>query len=159
MNKTVEHIQNLAQLQKSVNMNIYGIYQFVLDHGIKFNVTDASFPKLGKPKECFFNAAKLVLDSFKYTYCEGFAFGQVLPVVHAWCIDVNGNVIDPTWSKGSDYIGVPFTNQYLIQRLAKTGYYGSLIDNFQEGFPLLTGKHNIHNVIHPCAATLKASLV
>ena len=52
-----------------------------------------------KPRQCFANAARLVLfdESGELRYCEGFALGAVMPVAHAWAA-INGKVVDLTWT-------------------------------------------------------------
>ena len=39
---------------------------------------------------------------------------------------------------GWEYYGVPFKRRYLAERAVKTKRYGSLIDDWEHGFPLLT---------------------
>ena len=46
-------------------------------------------------KECFHNCWKADVGG-KYDYYEGWCFSGVLPVAHAWLVDSNGHVIDPT---------------------------------------------------------------
>ena len=51
---------------------------------------------------------------------EGYAINRWVarhPVAHAWCIDLEGFVVDTTWDEGMDYFGVPFRMQY-VRRIA-----------------------------------------
>jgi len=102
--------------------------------------TPAPLPKdveLMTIKECFKNAALLALERPDLTYVEGFATIGLVPVLHAWCVDDEGRVIDPTWPEGGiEYYGVPFDRRWLIRELAKVKYYG-FIDDYRRGFPLL----------------------
>lgn len=150
MDPTTQYVTNLSIMMRKQAPNTYGIYQFILDRGIKFKITESSFPRLGKMKECFRNAAMLVTENKNYTYCEGFAMGAVIPVLHAWCIDGAGNVIDPTWENGSDYLGVPFNTKYLWSTITRTHCFTSLIDNWTEGFPLLKNSDEQKLAIHSC---------
>lgn len=93
----------------------------------------------GEEKQCFANATHAMLRFPKLTYCEGYALG-IIPVLHAWLVTPRGIVVDPTWRKaGTEYFGVPFNKQFVMRTLRSRGYYG-VLDNMEEGFPLLTGK-------------------
>jgi len=98
----------------------------------------------GETKECFQNCFNNLLKFPDLVYCEGFALCQTLPVHHAWLLDDDNKVIDPTWwslpQQSVEYFGVSFRKQYVLQIAASSGYYG-VIDNFVEGYPLLTGDH------------------
>jgi hypothetical protein len=68
--------------------------------------------KRGWPKMCFANAAKLARRSRgKLTYVEGYAIHSDLGLHmhHAWTIDSEGRVVDPTWADPETgvYVGVP----------------------------------------------------
>ena len=114
--------------------------QFVLEHGREWTAAKlpGRFSRM-TPRECFMNATNLVLEDPSLTYVEGFAAG-VIPVHHAWVVDLDGSVIDPTWKdpENSTYFGVPFEREYLLETIQESGYYG-LIDNFKMRWPLLTG--------------------
>ena len=64
------------------------------------------------PKQCFVNAARLVGRYPRLTYVEGFAYRETvgLPIHHAWAVDEDRQVVDPTWDDPVDcsYWGVPF---------------------------------------------------
>ena len=94
-----------------------------------------------KAKECFKNAAEMAIDSSRFIYCEGYGL-SIIPVMHAWCLDKDGNVIDPTWAnfafeKGREYFGIAINTKYLITHLCKTERYGSLIDAWDSGWQML----------------------
>jgi predicted ABC-type ATPase len=102
--------------------------------------------KYGKQKECFKNAFQLASNSpDKYTYVEGYASpaGVPIPIHHAWVVDKDGKVIDNTWRKpGEAYIGVAFSNKYMLNNAFETGTYGILNgsdkqfrDVISNGFP------------------------
>lgn len=65
------------------------------------------------PKQCFANAAALVRRAAGLTYCEGFVARPplALPVHHAWAINEDREVFDPTLDDPEvcAYIGVPIT--------------------------------------------------
>jgi hypothetical protein len=62
-------------------------------------------PWRGTPKACYANAQYLVKRRPGWRYVEGFATALV-PIEHAWCLNPDGQVIDPTLEQASDYFGV-----------------------------------------------------
>jgi hypothetical protein len=102
----------------------------------------------GLPRQCYLNASRLALRSSRFTYVEGCAIGCSLgiPVEHAWCIDAEGRVVDPTWKDGHDYFGVAFRTTYL-RFILSLNRNGGLITNHKMGFPLLTGKHRVEEAL------------
>jgi hypothetical protein len=90
--------------------------------------------KRGIIKECFRNAAMLAMDEpDRYIYCEGYAM-SIFPVLHAWCLTTEGQVVDPTWQRkhsgrsmmGVAYFGIAIKLRYLRRHLAEKGYWGQL---------------------------------
>lgn len=84
-----------------------------------------------KDKECFANATRLSLYglSSKYRYVEGLAACSLgFPILHAWCEDAAGNVIDPTWREPEkcSYMGVVITASELQYSMLKHEVYGVL---------------------------------
>lgn len=84
----------------------------------------------GPKKACFQTSAQLALDyPDELTYVEGYAFADIpiaLPLAHAWLIDDNGRVVDPTWSGGSGYFGLALSTAELAEYLAISEQYGIL---------------------------------
>lgn len=82
---------------------------------------------LGEPKQCYKNAALLVLESEDLTYVEGYACPPgLIPVHHAWCIDAKGLVIDTTLTEPehTQYFGIPMSPGFLRRELEKSDYWG-----------------------------------
>jgi hypothetical protein len=79
----------------------------------------------GKPKSCFLNATAIVLVRDDVAYVEGYALDPNIPIPlqHAWLVDSNGRVIDPTWAdnKGHVYYGIAFKRDFLADALSKAG--------------------------------------
>jgi hypothetical protein len=76
-----------------------GPEDFCLMHGVSF--TPAPLPKQFTPmleNYCFDNVYKFVRRYPEYHYVEGYASWGVFPMMHAWAIDAEGTVIDPTWT-------------------------------------------------------------
>jgi hypothetical protein len=78
------------------------LYEWLLEHGEEFQgarwrTHHGKGYRMGKVRECFQNAFLRTLYFDNLTYCEGYAFSGLLPVHHAWCVDENDVVVDPTW--------------------------------------------------------------
>ena len=105
---------------------------FYLRNGRRFGLDPKSAPgSHGVPNACYANAAALAERCQDLRYCEGFALRPgLVPVHHAWCIDIKGVVVDPTWRHvaGTDYFGVVFRRDYLTRALAENGRAGILVD-------------------------------
>jgi hypothetical protein len=104
---------------------------FVKKYGIRF--TPQPLPKgffKGEPQQCFRNCALHVIEGRDdLVYVEGYAL-SIIPIHHAWLVDAEGNVYDPTWrAPGHEYIGVPFNREFLCEMLVESGLYG-LLDNY-----------------------------
>ena len=105
---------------------------FYLRNGRRFALDPKSAPSSrGVPNACYANAAALAENCRDLRYCEGFALRPgLVPVHHAWCIDISGAVVDPTWRHlvGTDYFGVVFRRDYMVRALAENGRAGILVD-------------------------------
>jgi hypothetical protein len=129
MDKTNVMISN--NFPKDTGMKYKGNYDMVLKEGSFFEVQERPKKiKQGEMKQCYTNAGRLALDDDNYTYCEGFAstkqFG--IPFAHAWCIDKQGKVVDPTWKDGASYFGIKFSTDFLKQTILKTKTWGLIPD-------------------------------
>src|SRR5579872_572248 len=93
---------------------------------------------------CFANAFRLLMRH-DMIYVEGYAIstGSSMGNLHAWCVDRDGNVYDPTWKNGDAYFGIPFKSEYVksviaerIERLGEEAYFG-ILDDYPAGWPLV----------------------
>lgn len=150
----VKWLRQIAQFRKETVMKGLApktpyacVEDFVLRHGRAwtskpYNHADWAPMKRGQLKQCFKNAF-LMASRFpdRLRYCEGIGY-HIIPMVHAWCVDAAGNVVDPTWRNPETrlYFGCVFRLDYVERRVMQTGTYCSMLDDYQGGFPLLTGK-------------------
>lgn len=121
-----------------------GMYEFVFDHGLEM-FSPRSLPRTyrcfkGEKKMCFRNAAMAAMVHNSLIYCEGYA-SHIIPVLHAWCLDPHGRVLELTWDKPApDYFGIPFRMGFLRNELIRNGNYG-LLDQMRDHFALVRGKY------------------
>lgn len=79
----------------------YGPYRFVRLYGTAYEparLPDGVQP--GRPRCCFANAFRLAAEQPELHYVEGFGtlWGcDTWLYRHAWCIDDDGHVVDPSW--------------------------------------------------------------
>jgi hypothetical protein len=85
-------------------------------------------PERGPKKQCFANAAQLARSTSGLHYVEGYAVAGrlMLPLAHAWCVDDEGRVYDPTWPDGRDYYGVVFDRDRVEDLRQMTGSHDVL---------------------------------
>lgn len=103
------------------------VSRFLLRNGRRWGVGPDTYdgPR-GRRGQCYKNAALMALERRELTYVEGLATVVGVPLSHAWLVDGEGQVIDPTWGDGAGYFGVAFSTEYLLRCITKNGRYGLL---------------------------------
>ena len=131
MNAIREHLEVCQRAWPHMPM-----IKFLLDHGVEYRHGPGSFTgRRAEPKACFQNATLLMLEQPDLTYVEGKVSVYGLPIDHAWCVDPDGLVIDPTLVGDSDlsrlggYFGIPFERDYVLKACKTNKVYG-LLDGF-----------------------------
>jgi len=150
------------------NGEVMGSSTTLTDGELETVLKAASFSKLAfEPKQCYHNAMMLVIHDRhdKIEYCEGYAFTGGIPVPHAWNA-INGKVIDLTRSLREEaaeefiegkppqadlrdrvlgtfpdhweYRGVTFDPDRVLGFVSRYEKTGSLIGDFEGGYPLFT---------------------
>lgn len=158
---TATYLQGLLTMRKNcrtpIGYKFNGFEQLVLTYGVPF-IRTSGLPrhiKKGPVKLCYQNATNLMLYH-GLTYCEGFAFSGLIVTMHAWNLDAKGNIIDNTWCnrgkkprwEGHEYLGIPFKKEFVTKTIAEREYYG-VIDDWSRDFPLLSGKIDPKEFLHP----------
>jgi hypothetical protein len=117
--------------------------EFVLLHGREY-VATRPLPdgmERGPEKLCFQNAWQFAnISPTRLIYVEGFA-ASIFPMHHAWVVDRQGTVFDPTWEfeEGRIYFGIPISREYGLKALVRRAVWGMLDpyptrDHFESGF-------------------------
>ncbi|MBD2132587.1 hypothetical protein H6F47_09145 [Sphaerospermopsis sp. FACHB-1094] len=155
MNNNLERLitilQQRAELYNKLNKNSDFLYKsvdcLVLAYGQPFTKQIKS-PFQGEPKSCCQNCYQALYDFPELSYCEGFAMNNNLgiPIIHAWLVNKNLEVIDPTWIgdrfQNCTYFGVVLTDDFVLEMTGKTERYGILESDYvmdyqlqRQGFP------------------------
>lgn len=127
-NPCVEMVRLLHAASHPSRMALY--HQWLLDNGKEFikkrnqnRSLELQISHGLRVKECYYNCQKLALLGIG-EYCEGYADGSI-PVEHAWLVDGDGTVIDPTWAAnenlvGGSYFGVKIPEDLIRESWQKT---------------------------------------
>jgi len=132
------YLEVIASFQEGMNgrdnLQFKSYEALVLHYGYGFQGRPLGETDLerGEKKLCFMNA--LLVDSSRYTYCEGWGISEdlAIPIQHAWVIDRQGNAYDPTWDYDTKafYFGVPINHSWAIERTLEQEVYGILPNDF-----------------------------
>lgn len=102
----------------------------MLTHGRQFIFDSLSYAgKRGKAHGCYMNAGRIALDDSSKTYVEGYVSVHGVPIEHAWVVDADGKVQDPTITGPEGilgYFGLPIKTEYLRDTILKKGTWGVL---------------------------------
>mgnify|MGYP006427996217 CR=1 FL=1 len=108
----------IQQHEKRCGQHNDTVTGLLIDHGREFmaHTLDPDFPRMA-PKQCFRNAMTLALEYPQdLVYCEGYV-SALIPILHGWCADEDGQVVDPTLDRPDDreYFGIPFKLSYAAE--------------------------------------------
>jgi hypothetical protein len=121
--------QHFIEMRNVFGRNVYN--DFMIAHGVEYVIgPDTYAGRRGIPKSCFENAFHLAHEDKSLTYVEGKACCFGVPLDHAWCVNSEGVVVDPTIVNGhdrmSDYFGVPLQTKYVARAIVTNNVYGVL---------------------------------
>jgi hypothetical protein len=115
-------------MQKTIDEVIY-------DQGKEFPVRKALPERIVTPhtKACYGNAYRLYRRRKHLTYCEGYVALEScpIPVMHGWCVNAEGEVLDPSveQDRPAIYYGMAFKDEFVLASWAilnKRRYIGIL---------------------------------
>lgn len=100
----------------------------------------------GQLGHCYENATLAVIHNPELQYAEGVAFSAAtgeLGYLHAWAVDKDGSVVDPTWDEPEKgrYYGVVYDKAKYLSHARKTGYYGVLGNIFENANKVMKRGH------------------
>lgn len=127
-----DHLKFLAELEKD-----FGPATALLKFGQAFEATDErpAWLKRGVAKQCYKNATQVMLNRDDVFYAEGFAIDldMPIPLEHAWLVDANGHVIDPTWDRAEDhlYFGVVFERDAIQSAMVSNGGDAGILTDYK----------------------------
>lgn len=130
-----------------------GPQHWVLAHGEYF--IGHKLPKkykLEKVQQCFYNSFKGYTKYDDLTYVEGYV-SSIFPIQHAWNIDASNQVVDLTLrdkyipTEEREYFGVPMQFSFISKTSHDRQVFGSVIDNWEKGFPLLVNDNLLPKVL------------
>jgi hypothetical protein len=108
------------------------IPKLLLTHGRLMNEKSPEHEDFtrGALGECYMNAGRALHTHPHLHYVEGYAVpGNIpFPMMHAWLVDDEGRVIDPTWEDGAAYFGMIIGRHTVMEITMQTGYWG-ILDN------------------------------
>ena len=150
MNNNLDRLLALIKQEADLNDRIYKKSSFyyknnqllVLKDGLPFLKRLEPSPVKGKPKLCYKNCFQALWNYPELNYCEGFATSNEVPlaVSHAWLVNDDSEVVDPTWDEkytGCTYFGVVFNKKFLREIALKTKHYGILDNDYLNEYQLL----------------------
>lgn len=132
-------VNNMMSPHRNEDLIHATIEGLVLEHGQTFDPSPRP-PDVAKDtiKECFSNALTLALTLPGWVYCEGYATATIpVPVLHGWCLNADGVVVDPTWDEGTGYYGIPLDPLKALTYCAGQGRWGILPNDWMNDTVLL----------------------
>lgn len=134
---TIALLEMMADLVKRNGGPEDSVPAFLLKHGRYFDGERVKGPR-GKAHQCYANAGKIALNGVGYTYVEGYVEVSGVPLNHAFLLDREGRVCDPTIRPGGKtplrYFGVPFTEDFLRETVTAKEEWG-VLDMRRTGIP------------------------
>jgi hypothetical protein len=125
------------------NFKYAGFEDYLIQHGTFF--TPKHLPPTVRPmmvSQCYENAFRVASRSKAFHYVEGVAL-SLIPVDHAFCVNAEGDVVDPTWASGRTELGLAYIGVELdlteVKASRRVGTL-SLSGDYRRGWPVLQGK-------------------
>lgn len=105
-----------------------GMGAIVAAHGQAYHFDKETFKGSDKTMHmCYQEAGRAAMNNHNLTYVEGYVSVHGVPIEHAWTVDVQGKVHDPTLKDGKGilgYFGVPLRTDYVTKTAMRTKVWG-----------------------------------
>jgi|WetSurSiteA1Bulk_404760.scaffolds.fasta_scaffold69098_2 hypothetical protein len=119
-------------------------WKYVLKNGKEFSSVDVTLSldlrrkHKCQVKQCYANCQTIAVYDRRWTYFEGSALseGLPIPVDHAWLVGRSNQLVDPTWFRkknpitGIEYFGLSIPPDFIIKRWMETGYYEPMLHHY-----------------------------
>jgi hypothetical protein len=122
---------NVAAYPEAQDWRYSSVADLIMDWGRLFTPSERPVAERGELGKCYRNASEHADRHASGVYVEGLAmtantFG--IQFEHAWCAHQD-IAVDPTWTDGVAYLGVPFTADFRLDRQLQTGQWALLWTN------------------------------
>lgn len=130
-----DHFINMGN-DKSKAYNYHVWFKNNAEQFTKINIEESlRMSKYAHVKMCYNNCYKLALSRKRLEYVEGLGL-SLIPIEHAWLINNNNEVIDPTWGLkrdriGSEYLGIKIPKN-ILSKLFNIRSFAPLPYNYWE---------------------------
>lgn len=105
------------------------VHSLLLKHGRAWYIGKGTFTgRRASRKQCYMNAYALADNNQNLIYTEGWCWSRFY-LAHAWCIDQDGQVIDPTLREATGYYGIPFKWDFVRATASRTKVYGIISES------------------------------
>jgi hypothetical protein len=149
----LNQVYGMRKNSKPKGFKYAGMEDMVLKHGQFFEPPKKGdkLPKgcqKGEAKDCYRNSMNnMMMNPDDYTYVEGYATIDIMSgfgISHAWLVDKEGNVIDPTWEPGvgTSYFGIKLNKDFVLDTILRTEMAGVIVNDMfddhklmKDGFP------------------------
>lgn len=132
--RDLDEIFNYLHLNSSQPSGRQALARFVLKHGRRWEAAECD-PEFagGRPRACYSNSQDMLQYDLRretptgLVYVEGIASASFesapCPTLHAWLVDPEGRVVDPTWREADrcTYYGIPFHAGYVLETIGACG--------------------------------------
>ncbi|MDF5714118.1 MAG: hypothetical protein PUP93_09540 [Rhizonema sp. NSF051] len=154
MTRVLKNIQTLKKMlvletdiiRQVVNKNkscLYAGYPGLISEFGQPFLDKTKSPFMGTPRECYKNCFEALFCFKDFIYCEGYACSDKTAVLtpHAWLLNRDFQVIEPTWDKkltqNIAYFGIGFSRSYVFESVNQNQEYGILENYYRNDFKLL----------------------
>jgi hypothetical protein len=156
----MDEILSYLHLNAGQRSGRQALARFLLEHGRQWEAAfcDPEFAS-GRALACYNNSQDILQYDLRretpsgLVYVEGLASAsfesEPCPTLHAWLVDPQGRVVDPTWREAErcTYFGIPFHAGYVLETIRTCGPC-PMIDNRLNKWELVRNADIAERAIH-----------